>query len=775
MLRDLPFIRRTSCCRGDRPVAPTWIGRMLWGVCIGVLSVFAWGAPPVFTSPLPTQQVMLTTVDGVEIRAFEIADGKDAMLIYCHRLMSGKESFDLSGFGGVFAREFDVLAFDFRGHRQSRWISNCGGDEVLDLRAAVQYARATGHRKIVLLGVGMGGVVAIRAAALFGNVDAVVAVSPCAQPEALKPWWWNLAAHISLTTDYGKIPIRILNNTRIAGRYWTGSPMHLVDRVSPAPLLLVHGMGDRYLDLEQVQALYDCAGPPKKLLILPRPGHAEGLLDEATAERIVAWLDEMLPDASPEGVDYASPVAIDEIELQGDLVLPERMIRDAIERTADGALTRQEQIAQVKEAVEVLHRDRGYLLSRVSEIHLSEDGRLSLGVRVDRIDRLAIEGNRHIPSERIRQVLRLAEGSPYNTWEVETAVRRLRRFPVFASVESRLRQDADGRTVRILVRDRRPWAFGLATRWTDYDKFGGVSFSLNEFRASTWRGFGQVLFGLSHRRPLYRVRLEKGWFRPEALVVGLAFNRDIYNWYDWTYSFGRMEIEDLGGGADIAYRITDNARVYLAVSRNRLAFLEEGVEDEAVLNLLALRWEQQGRFLRRGESFLQWRAQIFLETAATWADGEYAYTLYQVNISPQLALSPGQSLRFSLHGGGSRGDVPPQKLFALGGDKTLLGYPDDEFLGERFFLVSTRYDLQWGRWLDPLSRLVPLGGSLALDAGDARMRGEQLRFDAPKLEVGLELNYATVIRLGVIRTLGKDRPPPFFYVAWYPHFVRTRL
>ena len=204
-----------------------------------------------------SQQVILTTVDGVKIRALEIAMGKDTMLIYCHRLLSSKESFDLNVFGRVFLREFDVLALDFRGHEQSEWISDCGGDEVLDLRAAIQYAKKTGHRKIALLGVGMGGVVAIREAALFGNADAVVAVSPCGQPERLKPWWWNLVTYISLTTNYGKIPIRILSNTRISVRYWTGSPIYLVDRVSPTPLLLVHGQADRYLNLEQVQKLYD--------------------------------------------------------------------------------------------------------------------------------------------------------------------------------------------------------------------------------------------------------------------------------------------------------------------------------------------------------------------------------------------------------------------------------------------------------------------------------------------------------------------------------------
>ncbi|MFC1719444.1 alpha/beta hydrolase family protein, partial [Candidatus Poribacteria bacterium] len=298
------------------------------------------------------EQVVLTTVDGVEIRAFQIATGKDTMLIYCHRLLSSKESLDLAGFGSVFLREFDILTLDFRGHRQSGWVSNCGGDAVLDLRTAIQYARKTGHRKIILLGVGMGGIIAIREAALFGNADAVVAVSPCGQPEKLKPWWWNLATKISLTTDYGKIPIRILNNVRISGRYWTGSPPYLVNRVSPAALLLIHGEGDRYLNREQAQRLYVDAEPPKRLLMLPRSRHAEDLLDEPTAELIVAWLKEVLSrQSSIAAADPSPPIPISNINIQGDIVLPEKMIRSTAISAADGTSGLHDQLAHIKEEV----------------------------------------------------------------------------------------------------------------------------------------------------------------------------------------------------------------------------------------------------------------------------------------------------------------------------------------------------------------------------------------------------------------------------------------
>ena len=758
-----------------------------WFLCMIVLFLFASLAYGVWESEAQFQgeQVILTTVDGVKIRAFEIATGKDTMLIYCHRLLSSKDSFNLIRFGNVLLREFDVLALDFRGHKQSEGISNCGGDEVLDLRTAIQYARQTGHKKIVLLGVGMGGVVAIREVALFGNADAVVAVSPCGQPEKLKPWWWSLATSISLMTDYGRIPIRILSKTRINGRYWTGSTIYLVDRVSPTPLLLIHGQADRYLNLEQVHTLYDNAKEPKKLLILPQSKHAEGLLDKPTAELIISWLKEVLSNQSlltitrsAANLPSQSLIPISNIDIHGDIVLPEKMIENAIKVAADGASDLHDQLDKIKKEVEVLHKARGYTLSQVSEIQLSAGGQLSLGIEVGQIDHLTIDGNSQVTSEQIQQVIQIAERHYYNTWEIETAVKRLNQFPVFANVENQLEQDANGNTVKILVKERRPWSLGLITHFTDFEQFGGIQFSLNEFRSGAWRGFGRMLVGLQHRNLLYRVNVEKGWFRQEAFSIGFGFEEFIHSWNNLDYYFARQEAQRIGGDANIAYKITDNATLHFGCSRKRFASFDVDKAlpvDDGFINALTFRLENRGRFWRRGELFFNWRSQTFVETATTLANGDYDYTIFQFNVYPQLILSPTHALNLGLHWGRSRGDAPRQKLFSLGGDTTLPGYDDDAFVGEHVFLLRAKYDLKWGRWLGETSRLAPLGVSLLFDAGDVRMKSEPLRFDAPKLELGVDLNYASLIRLGFVKSLEKGRTASYLYFGWHPHLIRPRL
>ncbi|MFC1719276.1 hypothetical protein ACFL6S_36845, partial [Candidatus Poribacteria bacterium] len=386
-------------------------------------------------------------------------------------------------------------------------------------------------------------------------------------------------------------------------------------------------------------------------------------------------------------------------------------------------------------------------------------------------------GNRHVSSEQLCQTLQIAEGHYYNAWELETAVKRLSRFPVFASVENQLKQDANGNTVKILVKERRPWSLGIVTQFTDFDQFGGLRFALNEHRSGAWRGNLQTLFGFQHQELLYRVNIEKGWFQQEALSIGFGFEQFIRSWDKQDYHFERQEAQERGGSVSTAYKITDNATIHLGLFRKQFDPLKEDDAlpvDSGFINALTARLTNRGRFLREGEFFFNWSSQIFLETSTTRAHGDYDYTTLQLNGYPQLVLSPAQTLSFGAHWGYSWG-VPQQKLFSLGGDTTLPGYDDDAFVGENVFLLRARYDLNWGRWFGETSRLAPSGVSLLLDAGDVRMKGDPVEFDVPKLEFGIELNYASVIRLGLVRSLGEEKGDPYFYFGWHPHLIRPRL
>jgi fermentation-respiration switch protein FrsA (DUF1100 family) len=69
----------------------------------------------------------------------------------------------------------------------------------------------------------------------------------------------------------------------------TITPINWVDRISPRPLLVIHGDADELVPLEHAQSLYQKAREPKELKIIPGAGHRMRL-NEAAMDFVLDWL-----------------------------------------------------------------------------------------------------------------------------------------------------------------------------------------------------------------------------------------------------------------------------------------------------------------------------------------------------------------------------------------------------------------------------------------------------------------------------------------------------
>ncbi|MEU0677303.1 alpha/beta fold hydrolase [Streptomyces sp. NPDC006172] len=192
----------------------------------------------------------------------------------------------------VFSAYGAVVTFSFRGHGRSGGHSTVGDREVLDLAAAVEWARGLGHARVITVGFSMGGSVALRHAALHpGTVDAVVSVSAPAR------WYYRGTApmrrlHWLVTRPAGRLVGRYGFRTRIHRREWDPvplSPAEAVPRIAPTPLLLVHGDSDGYFPLDHPLMLAEAAGEHGELWLEHGMGHAENAADDALLARIADW------------------------------------------------------------------------------------------------------------------------------------------------------------------------------------------------------------------------------------------------------------------------------------------------------------------------------------------------------------------------------------------------------------------------------------------------------------------------------------------------------
>ncbi|MEU0070653.1 alpha/beta fold hydrolase [Streptomyces sp. NPDC006332] len=219
----------------------------------------------------------------------------------------------------AFARHGAVVTFSFRGHGASGGRSTVGDREVLDLAAAVEWARSLGHPRVITVGFSMGGSVALRHAALYGPnppkegpvregrvdaargraaeaasyaaTDAVVSVSAPAR------WYYRGTApmrrlHWLVSRPEGRLVGRYGFRTRIHHLGWDPvplSPVEAVPRIAPTPLLIVHGEQDGYFPVDHPRMLAHAAGDHGELWLEPGMGHAEHAATEALLARIGDW------------------------------------------------------------------------------------------------------------------------------------------------------------------------------------------------------------------------------------------------------------------------------------------------------------------------------------------------------------------------------------------------------------------------------------------------------------------------------------------------------
>jgi pimeloyl-ACP methyl ester carboxylesterase len=183
---------------------------------------------------------------------------------------------------------FDVLAFDLRGHGDSPGATDLNfATAADDLQAVLEHARSLDYARIGVIGYSYGAAAAIVAAANGAPIDAVAAVSCPASPTTTGA---RMLAHVT-----GSAPHRLwarIMGTRIAETLEAGPwPIHLVRRLNPTPVLVVHCAWDTLIPRRMSESLFAVANAPKQFLLAPRALHASPY---TVFDEIIAWFDQQL-------------------------------------------------------------------------------------------------------------------------------------------------------------------------------------------------------------------------------------------------------------------------------------------------------------------------------------------------------------------------------------------------------------------------------------------------------------------------------------------------
>lgn len=240
------------------------------------------------------EEVTFTSPNNVTIAGWYIPSQNGAAVVLLHgydgtRLGVLPQALMLAEAG------YGALLIDMRGHGESSpVIRSMGWADIVDVETAVTWLQSRDDvdpDRIGIFGFSVGGQVALRAAAQFPMIQAVVADGPALTTNADSP----------PLESFGENFIKLGNGIVYKGVEWRSGfeqPEAIVDiiaDISPHPLLLFAGEANE-VEPRIVQNYYDHALEPKSIWNIPEADHGSGLKaqPEEYAERLISFFDEAL-------------------------------------------------------------------------------------------------------------------------------------------------------------------------------------------------------------------------------------------------------------------------------------------------------------------------------------------------------------------------------------------------------------------------------------------------------------------------------------------------
>lgn len=247
---------------------------------------------PNFPTP---EQLQLNTEDGILIPAWYYPSRNSAAIITLGG-MGGALGSALPDVEPLLETGYGVLQIGSRACATPIRPVTLGANEVYDAAAGLAFLHTRAEvdpAQIGIFGFSMGGAGAIRTAARFTQISAVLA----------EGGYFNLGEDF-VEPGMDEPPARKLFLYTIAGVFWlrTGvnpwqvSPVTDIGRLSPRPLLLIYG--EREAASGRAQLQFDAAGEPKALWIVPGGDHGQNhrVAPEIYAQRVVDFFNQSLLD-----------------------------------------------------------------------------------------------------------------------------------------------------------------------------------------------------------------------------------------------------------------------------------------------------------------------------------------------------------------------------------------------------------------------------------------------------------------------------------------------
>jgi hypothetical protein len=176
-----------------------------------------------------------------------------------------------------------ALAFDLPGHGDSdEAMSGSAVQDVIAMAHLLASQEGVDPGRVAVRGSSLGGFLAIVAASESERIAGVIAICPAGQD------------HLASGVRSGRLEMRVGDRVTLEAWLIAQDIGEAVERIAPRPLILLHAEGDTQIPSDHSEELYERAGDPRKLVIVPGGAHTTVQHDPELQGAALRWLEREL-------------------------------------------------------------------------------------------------------------------------------------------------------------------------------------------------------------------------------------------------------------------------------------------------------------------------------------------------------------------------------------------------------------------------------------------------------------------------------------------------
>lgn len=502
----------------------------------------------------------------------------------------------------------------------------------------------------------------------------------------------------------------------------------------------------------------------------------QGLNEDLSAIYDLGWFYDLRPEFKevPEGVQVVYHVmenpAFTKVKITGNTVVDDKKAAGFFDLEENKIINLKDVNTRVQR-LEEEYRQNGYILARVTDIHMDTDGTLNITVNEGIVEDFKVKGNVKTKDYVITREMKLKKGKPFNAKDARRSMQRVYNLGYFEDVNVKLNpgKEPNSVEVEISVVEMNTGTFGIGAGYSNADGFiGMISIGDKNFRGTGDKVNIRWEFGGEDNKN-YDFSYTKPWIDDKETTATINLY-DITNEYA-DYNINGDEIaryDKKRRGQELTFsRKTDNEYVSNYVTLKNRDDIYKGMADgyendkdqyyEDVFNDSQYKedWMPSTAAERRKENFGVTRSitvgRIFdsrdniydphegkrIAYSLEWAGlgGDFDFTKFTADYRYYYRAGGESVWALNLGAGYADGDMPLSQRFSMGGSDTLRGYEDDQFRGNSMLKATLEYRF-------PIIKKVQ--GVLFTDNGYAWDKRHEDEFDLGLIKnsfgVGLRIN-----------------------------------